>query len=167
MRTYLRSIEPGDAEIIARWKSDPYLRKMALDPNHTTTAEKECENIQQALDNSDEEYLLILEQKTDQPLGYIRLNWWHGREVAWLRYAMGERRGEGFCSEAVAALLEQLFGESLHRIEGEVYACNEPSIRLLEQLGFVREGVKRQAHFDGEEYLDIFAYGLLRADFTP
>ncbi|MCD4733298.1 GNAT family N-acetyltransferase, partial [bacterium] len=104
--------------------------------------------------------------ETDQPLGYIRLNWWHGREIAWLRYAMGERRGEGLCSEALTALLERLFSESLHRIEGEVYACNEPSIRLLKQLGFMREGVKRQAHFDGEEYIDIYAYGLLRADFA-
>lgn len=166
MRTYLRSIKLGDAETIARWKSDPYLRRMALDVNHTTTAEKERKNIQQALDDSDEEYLLIVEQETDQPLGYIRLNWWHGREIAWLRYAMGERRGEGLCSEALTALLERLFSESLHRIEGEVYACNEPSIRLLKRLGFVREGVKRQAHFDGEEYIDIYAYGLLRADFA-
>lgn len=166
MRTYLRSIEPGDAETIARWKSDPYVRQMALDPNHATTAEKERKNIQQALDDSSEEYLLIVEQKTDQPLGYIRLNWWHGREIAWLRYAMGERRGEGLCYEALTALLERLFNEALHRIDGEVYSCNEPSIRLLERLGFVREGVKRQAHFDGEGYIDIFAYGLLRSDFA-
>ncbi len=57
-----------------------------------------------------------------------------------------------------------LTGE-VHRVEAEVYEFNEASLHLLTSLGFKREGVKRQAHFDGEAYCDIVVMGLLAKDF--
>jgi ribosomal-protein-alanine N-acetyltransferase len=53
--------------------------------------------------------------------------------------------GQGYMSEALEALLGLAFDEmQLRRIEADVDPRNEASIRLLERLGFVREGLLRE-----------------------
>jgi RimJ/RimL family protein N-acetyltransferase len=47
------------------------------------------------------------------------------------------------------------------RLEAEVYSNNGASQRMLESLGFLKEGIKRKAHFDGTQYIDVYDYGLL------
>ena len=75
-----------------------------------------------------------------------------------------ERRGRGLARDALTTLLRHLFAAGAHRIDAEVYAENERSQKLLEGLGFLREGLKREANFNGEGYSDIIAYGLLEED---
>ena len=73
--------------------------------------------------------------------------------------------GQGYMSEATRALLRFAFEElDLHRIEADVDPRNETSIRLLENLGFQREGYLRQRWFVGKEINDTVFYGLLRSD---
>ena len=49
--------------------------------------------------------------------------------------------GNGYASEAVRRLLEYLFQElDLHRVVADCDVANAASIRLLERLGFRREG---------------------------
>jgi len=62
---------------------------------------------------------------------------------------------------ALEQFRQRLFSEGAHRIEAEVFEFNEPGRRLLAGLGFEAEGVKRQAHFDGERYHDVIVFGLL------
>jgi ribosomal-protein-alanine N-acetyltransferase len=51
---------------------------------------------------------------------------------------------KGFATESVKAVLEFAFDRlGLHRVEAAVMPENEPSLRVLEKLGFVREGYAR------------------------
>ncbi len=78
--------------------------------------------------------------------------------------------GQGYMSEATNTLLRFAFRElNLHRIEADVDPRNEPSIRLLERLGFQREGYLRERWLVGEEINDTVFYGLLNHDWqnTP
>jgi RimJ/RimL family protein N-acetyltransferase len=71
--------------------------------------------------------------------------------------------GKGFMSEALPALLRHAFGEmELHRIEADVDPRNLASMRLLERLGFQREGYLRERHHMNGEIQDAVLYGLLR-----
>ena len=71
--------------------------------------------------------------------------------------------GRGYMSEALRTLLRFAFEElALHRIEADVDPHNEASIRLLERLGFQREGCLRERWFVGEEINDTVFFGLLR-----
>jgi RimJ/RimL family protein N-acetyltransferase len=164
-RLVLRPAIASDAEAVAAMKSDPLVREMALGRGHRATVAGEREDLARAAEDPDQLYVLLVRKEGDRPVGYVRVNWMERSRFAWLRFALGRDRGQGLMREALLAFLGRLFDEGLHRVDAEAYAVNERSIRLMEALGFVREGRKREAHFDGESYSDILAFGLLRPDF--
>ncbi len=76
--------------------------------------------------------------------------------------------GRGIAMEAVSALLAFAFGElQLHRLEADVDPRNDRSLRLLERLGFHREGNLRERYFVDGERQDAVMLGLLRPEWTP
>jgi len=77
--------------------------------------------------------------------------------------ARGARLGEA----AVRLLLDYAFGGlDLHRVGLEVVASNAAAKRLYARLGFVREGVMRQAYQRGGVREDIEYHGMLRSEWT-
>lgn len=52
----------------------------------------------------------------------------------------------------------------LNRIEAQIHPRNVASISTAEKLGFVREGLLREAGFWGGQFEDFFRYSLLRSD---
>lgn len=73
--------------------------------------------------------------------------------------------GQGLAREAVTALIAHGFGAlNLNRIEADVDPRNAASVRLLERLGFVREGLLRQRWIVAGEVSDSAVYGLLRGE---
>ena len=54
--------------------------------------------------------------------------------------------------------------EDIDVIEVLVAPENKPSQRVVEKVGFVREGVARGAEFLSGSYLDHIQYALLRSD---
>ena len=76
--------------------------------------------------------------------------------------------GQGFASRAVDLVLDAAFQyTSVNRVEAKVQPDNKASIKLLEKLGFVFEGVERGGIKFGREYRDHRIYSLLRGDYTP
>jgi len=151
-----RDIEPEDARLIARWKSDPYIKKMALDPADEITVETEMKEIERAMDKG----LYLIVQLDGEDIGYVKVDWVYGKgKIAWLRFALGEHRGEGYGVEMIQKISNHLFERECVRIEAEVYSKNVPSQKVLEKNGFVKEGTKRKAYFDGDKYADVYVYG--------
>jgi RimJ/RimL family protein N-acetyltransferase len=73
-----------------------------------------------------------------------------------------ERQGHGYATEAVRAVLDHLFRvQGLHRVSAECDARNVASARLLERVGFTREGLRRQHTWIKHEWTDDLLYGLL------
>jgi len=63
-------------------------------------------------------------------------------------------------------ILRHLFdGMGLRRIEADIDPRNLASCRLVEKLGFVREGTLRERWHVNGEVCDSAIYGLLRRDF--
>jgi len=54
---------------------------------------------------------------------------------------------------------------NLHRIEADVDPHNPASIRLLEKMGFKKEGYRRESYILGGEIQDAVVYGLLKREF--
>ena len=65
-------------------------------------------------------------------------------------------RGQGIMTEVVRRLTDLMFEQrpSLVRIEAQVFIHNPASARLLEKVGFEREGVLRKLHLKNGLYLD-------------
>lgn len=73
--------------------------------------------------------------------------------------------GHGYMHEALTALLDHGFGEmALHRVEADVDPRNAASVRSLERLGFVKEGLLRERWIVGDEISDSALWGLLALD---
>ena len=92
--------------------------------------------------------------------------------IDWLRASAGlgywVRRSEwdrGVATEAASAALQHaLGGLRLHRIEALVALENKASQRVVEKLGFAREGIAREAEYIDGRYLDHIQYSFLRSD---
>jgi ribosomal-protein-alanine N-acetyltransferase len=76
--------------------------------------------------------------------------------------------GHGYATEAARALLEWAFDMmDLNRIQAEADTRNAASARVLEKLGFVREGTLREDCIVNGEVSDSWVYGLLRREWKP
>ncbi len=74
-------------------------------------------------------------------------------------------RGHGLADEAVRLFQRHLIFElGLHRLQAEVYGFNERAQDRTEGYGFVREGIRRNAYWRNEEWVDGVLYGLVRED---
>jgi RimJ/RimL family protein N-acetyltransferase len=73
--------------------------------------------------------------------------------------------GRGIGLAAVSTLTELLLGElGFHRIEAETYGYNTRAQALFERAGFTREGVRRQAYWRNDEWVDGVCFGLVERD---
>lgn len=73
--------------------------------------------------------------------------------------------GQGFATEAARALLHWAIRQwDLNRVQAQTDTRNVASARVLEKLGFVREGTLREDCIVNGEVSDSWVYGLLRRD---
>lgn len=71
-------------------------------------------------------------------------------------------RHQGYASEAIRCSLDVIFREAgLHRVEALVLPENSPSIRLLEKLGFVNEGVSYSCVYLHGQWRDHIRFSLI------
>jgi [ribosomal protein S5]-alanine N-acetyltransferase len=71
--------------------------------------------------------------------------------------------GQGFATEAAGSLLHWAFDAlDLNRVQAQTDTRNTASSRVLEKLGFVREGTLREDCIVDGEVSDSWVYGLLR-----
>lgn len=77
-------------------------------------------------------------------------------------------QGQGVMAEALRAIFTWAFATmDVDRIEAQVHPDNAPSLVLLERLGFVEEGLLREAGYWLERRHDLVQLGLLRREFAP
>ncbi|MFD7768105.1 GNAT family N-acetyltransferase [Streptomyces sp. NPDC059787] len=86
-----------------------------------------------------------------------------------LGYVLDEAMwGHGYATEAAHALLRWAFDTlDLNRVQAEADTRNVASARVLEKLGFVREGTLREDCVVDGEVSDSWVFGLLRREWRP
>ena len=100
-------------------------------------------------------------------IGWCSLrNWNPDYRSARLGYCLDEAAwGEGFATEAARAVLHWAFDTlDLNRVESATDTRNTASSRVLEKLGFVREGTLREDCIVDGEISDSWVFGLLRRE---
>ena len=76
--------------------------------------------------------------------------------------------GQGFATEAARALLQWAFDTlEINRVQAETDTRNLASARVLEKLGFTREGTLREDCVVNGEVSDSWVYGLIRREWQP
>ncbi len=166
-RLELRSPLATDAEQLFEVFSDPEVMRYWSTPPMSAVAEAAAlieRAHAQAVDGSGLRW--AVSRQADQcVLGTISLFHFDDQnERAEIGYILGRASwGQGFAREALAAAVEFAFGTlGVRRLEADTDPRNAASIRLLEHLGFVREGVLRERWVVAGEVSDSLMMGLLK-----
>lgn len=84
--------------------------------------------------------------------------------------SLAEFRGRGYGREAMSLVMKFAFtpaphGLGLHRLELDVLSINPRAKMLYESLGFIQEGVLRDAARDGDGFCDVIAMSILEDEY--
>jgi RimJ/RimL family protein N-acetyltransferase len=169
-RLTLRPLREDDAQaLFSMWSDVEAMRYFAF--SAMTELEQATERVAQVMKTVDdgEVFVCTVESRaTGEVLGDCSL--FHINEQcrrAEIGYSLLRKHwGHGYMIEATTALLEHAFDTlNLRRIEADIDPRNTPSARVLERLGFVREGYLRERWIIGDELSDSALYGLLERDY--
>lgn len=91
---------------------------------------------------------------------------WFNRKGELSIFLDSEYRNKGYGKEILKEILRFVFEKmNLHRVEAEVNESNSAGSRLVEGLGFKREGILREAKYTKGSYENIIRYGLLKKEY--
>src|SRR5262249_20586191 len=113
---------------------------------------------------------LAMDLHDGQFIGWCALTRWNpDYRSAALGYCLAEAAwGHGYATEGARAVLRWGFDTpDLHPGQAETDTRNLASARVLEKLGFVREGTLREDCVVDGEVSDSWVFGLLRRDWRP
>lgn len=165
----LRPALPGDAPLLARWRAEPSvgrhqpLQDASVADLRTDLARQRPEEIYRG---RGERFQWIVSADGD-PVGWITLaitSWEHG--LAEIGYALTTAaQGRGILTQALHQLLVDLFTQTpIERIEARCAVENAASRRVLDKVGFTREGLLRSYFLLAGRRVDNVLYAILRAD---
>ena len=171
-RLILRRFQPGDAEEFAAYRSDPAIaRYQSWEPPVPLAAARALVEEFAAGDPGAPGWYQYAIQLRSEPglVGDVGVNLHENLMQAEIGFTVAARfHGRGYATEAVRAVLDHLFRDrGLHRVSAECDARNEASARLLERLGFRREGHRVSNTWIKGEWTDDLLFGLLADDWRP
>jgi [ribosomal protein S5]-alanine N-acetyltransferase len=170
-RTVLRELVPADAPALFAFRSDAEAEKhndpALTDPREAVELIERLDADHRARGSVHWGLTLHGDDTVRGLLGY------HHHVPAAFRAGLGYDLarplwGRGLASEAVAAVLDWGFGAwGLNRVEAHTNAENHASVRMLERLGFWREGVFHDYFHEDGAFHDVALYVMLRRDRRP
>lgn len=121
-----------------------------------------------ASDRERAQFVIAL-QENDRPIGEIAImDMDPSNRSGHIRIAIfaEEDCGQGYGSEAMILMLDYGFGMlNLNRIELVVFSYNARAVRAYEKIGFVQEGIQREALYYNHEYHDSILMSILAREF--
>lgn len=169
-RLILRKARLSDAADVLVFRGDPVVQRFN-DPVMQTVEEVQTllEELQAETTAREGLCWAVTIKPQDAVVGLFGFHHWnHYHRRAEVGYDLARRYwGQRIASEALRAMLAFGFGKlNLHRIYARTIADNHESVRLLERLGFRREGTQRESSWEDDgSYHDSAIYGLLDREF--
>ncbi|MEH0449870.1 GNAT family N-acetyltransferase [Streptomyces sp. B21-102] len=113
-------------------------------------------------------YLGVTKRDDDRVIGFARIGL-SGVQAGKLGYAVAAQEwGHGYATDAARTLITYAFKElRLHRISAAIGPDNAASIAVVQQLGFVREGVLRDHVFTNGQWRDSVLFSVLVHEWRP
>jgi RimJ/RimL family protein N-acetyltransferase len=164
-RVILRPMVAADAEAFLESMDDESMRLTGT--HRTFTLEELRAWATSRADVDDRLDLSIDDAETGHWVGELAINDWDpDNRSCGFRIALGPQgRNRGFGTEATRLIVDYVFAHlPIHRIGLEVFAFNPRAAHVYESVGFVREGVMRDALLWDGAHVDTVVMGILRPD---
>ena len=165
-RLVLRATSPDDVEGVFAMESDPVAMRYWSRPPMQDIAEARA-SVERAMTFFRERVGLrwsITRAGEDRLIGHVSVFDFHEpSDRADIGYGLARPHwGQGFMHEALIAVVDYAFGPmGLRRLEADVHPGNLASLRAVERLGFMREGLLLERWQVGDEISDSVLLGLL------
>jgi RimJ/RimL family protein N-acetyltransferase len=170
-RVRLRAVRPGDADhhLYNRYDTSARLLLDAMVELPPTEAEAQ-RFVEEWVDfnNASSRLMFSIETLDGEYVGGLNLNSIDERNGT---FSIGiqidrDHRGRGYGTAAMRILLRYAFLQRrLHKFNDGVMEGNDASARMMEKLGCVREGVRREVVFANGRYHDEILYGMTESEF--
>ncbi len=163
---YLRALEPEDIDFIYTIENDEQIWEVS-----STQTPYSRFLIKQYLENAHQDIYeikqlrLVICSNDDALLGLIDLfdfDPTHNRAGVGIIIAEDENRGKGFGAEALELIIK--YGKThlrLHQLYANISENNLVSVKLFENQGFTKIGVKKEWNLINDSYQDEFLYQLI------
>lgn len=166
-RVKLEQFTQSDWPIFKELNTSPQVMRHVYDPFPEDVAREIFESrLEPWNENSDGWLSLSINGiSTKEKLGVIGLKVTnHEAKIAEVGYMLTEKaQGKGFASESLGLLVEFAFANlKLNKLVAACSTKNSGSYKLLEKLGFVREGCLAQNSIINNQYVDDYVYALLK-----
>ena len=170
-RLFLRAFTNDDLDFVFQHFSNPEVHRYLLDNEPISTreqAQKIIEFFAQTEDKTHHRWLIV-RTSDDLAIGTCGFHKWqqqhHRIEIGY--DLQPSARNQGFMTEALTAMLSFCFEQmKVNRIEALIHPENLDSIRLIENLGFQKEGVLRDYFRRADRYYDHCLYSLLKSQWS-
>lgn len=165
-RLTLRAVTFDDAEALFRMRTDvEVLKYIDICPPKTVEGVLEwIKMIHQNHEKNDAIMWAICLQGSTELIGTIcfwridKAN--HRAEIGYMLAT--PHHGNGIMQEALKEALKYVFTNiNMHSVEANVHPSNQPSIKLLERNGFVREGYFKENYYSNGKFTDSAIYSLI------
>ena len=168
-RVRLRAFRDGDSAALYTIYSDPEVMRYWSYPAWTTHAQADAylSRVRDAVVSEGVLAWAIANRDDDMLIGTMTvLHIDSANARAEIGYALASAQwGRGYAQEALRLALAFAFDAMrLRRIEADVDPRNQASCRLLERIGFTREGLLRERWLVAGQLQDSAIYGLLRGE---
>ena len=169
VRLLLRRFTPDDAGALFNMFSNPEVMRFWSSPPFTKLAEAE-KKIGDALEHytAGTAYpLAVMRVEGGDVIGNCTLwNFHRQNRRAEVGYVLARPFwGHGYMHEAMGAMIDFAFRKmQLHRLEADIDPRNVASAKILERLGFQKEGLLRERWIVDGEVSNSALYGLLAAE---
>ena len=160
----LRVMEKEDLPLITEWCNNIEFGGEYLSPLQMSRAEIEKSGESTLFETK----VFIIEKKDGSKIGFF----WHFNMLA--PYAkmqeigyglVPSERGKGYCTEATQLMVDYLFlSKDIARIQATTHTKNVVSQKVLEKVGFKREGTLRKTALIRGEWTDMFIFSILREE---
>lgn len=157
-------------DLLYTWENDPVLQELSSEEIKEHSLEEVRDELQKWIAGSDTGCVFGI-YLDNRLIGYVQIA---AIDRINRRCRMGiligdsTQWGKGYGTRAFAFAVRHAFEVlGLHRVGAEAYGNNPRSMRMLEKVGFRREGVLRDNVFRGGRFWDEVVFGLLREEWVP
>ena len=167
----LRELDRSDLPLINRWRNDPCLVAMLGGSfRHVCMAvdEKWYDHYMANRAGNVRLAITLGNGSTVGAVYLVSIDWLNRDAEFAIWIGAAASRGMRIGEAATRLMLAHAFADlNLNRVHLSVLAHNERAIRLYRRVGFVEEGVQRQAVFKGGAYRDLVLMAMVRDQHRP
>lgn len=157
----LRIMEKEDLPLFAEWINNPEVHGEynPLIQVSRTVIEKKLES------STSEKGKFIIERKDGAKIGFLRCSLTSEKLVEIGFVMIPSERDKGYCTEAISILVDYLFlSKDIVRVQACTDVRNVASQKVLEKVGFRKEGIIRKSLFTRGKWRDLLLYSILREE---